>query len=56
MAASKRPSVPDATSGDFDSLVSSIVHLHRQTRDIATKAVNVTLTLRALVAISWVCW
>ena len=46
MAARKKPGVPDATSGDFDSLVSSIVRLHQQTQDIATKAVNVTLTLR----------
>ena len=46
MAARKKPGVPDATSGDFDSLVSSIVRLHRQTQDFATKAVNVALTLR----------
>ena len=46
MASRKKSVTPDATSGDFDSLVSSIVRLHRQTQDIATKAVNVTLTLR----------
>ena len=46
MAARKKPGVPNATSGDFDSLVSSIVRLHRQTQDFATKAVNVALTLR----------
>jgi len=41
----KKPVTP-TTSGDFDSLVSSIVRLHRQTQDLATKAVNVALTLR----------
>ena len=46
MAARKKPGVPDATSGDFDSLVFAILHLHRQTQDFATKAVNVALTLR----------
>ncbi len=45
MASKNKPSTP-AASGDFDSLVSSIVHLHRQTQDFATKAVNVALTLR----------
>ena len=30
----------------FDSLVSSIVHIHHQTQDFKTKAVNVALTLR----------
>jgi|GEM_PF-47805 len=44
--ASKKKSVQPTPSGDFDSLVSSIVHLHRQTQDFATKAVNVALTLR----------
>ena len=37
---------PIAAAGDFDSLVSSIVHIHRQTQDFAAKAVNVGLTLR----------
>ena len=32
--------------GDFDSLVTAIVHLHHQTQDYAAKAVNVALTLR----------
>ena len=45
MASKKKPATP-AISGDFDSLVSSIVQLHQQTQDFATKAVNVTLTLR----------
>ena len=35
-----------ATAGDFDSLVSSIVHIHQQTQAFAAKAVNVALTLR----------
>jgi len=45
MAAKKKP-IPPAASGDFDSLVSSIVYIHQQTQDFATKAVNVALTLR----------
>lgn len=45
MSAKKKPT-PPATAGDFDSLVTSIVHLHQQTQDFATKAVNVALTLR----------
>ena len=45
MAAKKKPT-PPAASGDFDSLVSSIVQIHQQTQDFATKAVNVALTLR----------
>lgn len=45
MAAQNKPT-PPIVSGDFDSLVSSIVHLHQQTQDFATKAVNVALTLR----------
>jgi len=43
--AAKKPTTT-ATSGDFDSLVTSIVHLHQQTQDFATKAVNVALSLR----------
>ena len=50
---SKKPSLPagqkptpSTTCGDFDSLVTSIVHLHQQTQDYAAKAVNVALTLR----------
>lgn len=45
LAAKKKPA-PPAAAGDFDSLVSSIVHIHQQTQDFATKAVNVALTLR----------
>ena len=45
MPAGKKPT-PSATGGDFDSLVTSIVHLHQQTQDYAAKAVNVALTLR----------
>jgi predicted nuclease of restriction endonuclease-like (RecB) superfamily len=45
MVTRKKPA-PPAAAGDFDSLVSSIVHIHRQTQDFATKAVNVGLTLR----------
>jgi predicted nuclease of restriction endonuclease-like (RecB) superfamily len=44
MPSKKNSTTPD--KGDFDSLVSSIVHLHRQTQEFATKAVNVALTLR----------
>lgn len=43
---SKKKSTPPAAVGDFDSLVSAIVHIHQQTQDFATKAVNVALTLR----------
>ncbi len=42
----KKTPTPPTTAGDFDSLVTSIVHLHQQTQDFATKAVNVALTLR----------
>jgi hypothetical protein len=45
MPAKKKPT-PPAAAGDFDSLVSSIVHLHRQSQAFASKAVNVSLTLR----------
>ena len=45
MAVKRKPE-PPAASKDFDSLVSSIVHIHQQTQDFATKAVNVALTLR----------
>jgi predicted nuclease of restriction endonuclease-like (RecB) superfamily len=43
---SKKKSTQPASAGDFDSLVTSIVHLHQQTQDFATKTVNVALTLR----------
>ena len=42
----KRKSAPPATAGDFDALVTSIVHIHQQTQDFSAKAVNVALTLR----------
>lgn len=42
----KRQQDAPATAGDFDSLVSSIVHIHQQTQEFAAKAVNVALTLR----------
>ena len=45
MPAGKKPT-QTTISGDFDSLVTAIVHLHHQTQDYATKAVNVALTLR----------
>jgi len=45
MSSKKKPT-PPAAAGDFDSLVSSIVHIHQQSQDFATKAVNVALTLR----------
>ncbi len=42
----KRQQDAPATAGDFNSLVSSIVHIHQQTQAFAAKAVNVALTLR----------
>lgn len=42
----KRQQDAPATAGNFDSLVSSIVHIHQQTQAFAAKAVNVALTLR----------
>ena len=45
MPASKKPS-PSATHGDFDSLVTSIVHIHKESQVFASKAVNVSLTMR----------
>lgn len=45
MAAQNKPA-PPVVSGDFDSLVSSIVHIHQQSQAFASKAVNVSLTLR----------
>ena len=41
-----KPSTPPATPGDFDALVTSIVHIHQQTQAFSAKAVNVALTLR----------
>lgn len=45
MVAQNKPA-PPVVSGDFDSLVSSIVHIHQQSQAFASKAVNVSLTLR----------
>lgn len=42
----KKKSVKPALESDFESLVSSIVQIHRQAQIYATKAVNVGLTLR----------
>jgi predicted nuclease of restriction endonuclease-like (RecB) superfamily len=44
--AQKKTPGPAELTGDFDSLVASIVHIHHQAQDFATKAVNVGLTLR----------
>ena len=43
--ARKKPA-PPAAPGDFDSLVSSIVLIHQESQAFASKAVNVSLTLR----------
>ena len=45
MPSKKKPTIEGA-QGDFDSLVSTIVQIHRQAQAFATKAVNVGLTLR----------
>lgn len=45
MPPNRKPGVP-AASGDFESLVVSIVQIHQQAQEYATKAVNVGLTLR----------
>lgn len=45
MSDGKKP-MQTTNRGDFDSLVTAIVHFHQQTQDYATKAVNVALTLR----------
>lgn len=45
MVAQNKPA-PPIVSGDFDSLVSSIVHIHQQSQAFASKAVNVSLTLQ----------
>lgn len=37
---------PSKVTGDFDSLVASILQIHHQAQDFAAKAVNVGLTLR----------
>jgi DUF1016 N-terminal domain len=43
---SKKKATTKVAPGDFDSLVSTIVHIHHQAQDFATKAVNIGLTLR----------
>jgi hypothetical protein len=42
----RKKQMPSAAAGDFDSLVTSIVHLHQQSQAFVRKAVNVSLTLR----------
>lgn len=42
----KKSTSPSELTGDFESLVVSIVQLHRQAQEFAAKAVNVGLTLR----------
>ena len=44
--ASKKKSIAPSANGDFESLVVSIVQIHEQAQEFATKAVNVGLTLR----------
>lgn len=46
LVAAKKKTPPPAASGDFGYLVSSIVEIHQQSQTFATKAVNVSLTLR----------
>lgn len=43
---SRKKPAPPAAPGDFDALVSSIVHIHQESQAFAAKAVNVSLTLR----------
>ena len=45
MASKKKPIAP-SENGNFEALVVSIVHIHQQAQDFATKAVNIGLTLR----------
>jgi len=45
MPAKQKPT-PPAASGDFDALVSAIVHIHGQSQAFAAKAVNTSLTVR----------
>lgn len=44
--ARKKSRGPSKLTGDFESLVASIVQIHHQAQDFAAKAVNVGLTLR----------
>jgi predicted nuclease of restriction endonuclease-like (RecB) superfamily len=41
-----RSLAPPAAGGDFDALVSAIVHIHGQSQALAAKAVNTSLTVR----------
>ena len=43
---SEKKSTTPAANGDFETLVVSIVQIHHHAQDFATKAVNVSLTLR----------
>lgn len=43
---SRKKAAPPDAAGDFDALVSSIVHIHQEAQAFASKAVNVSLTLR----------
>ena len=45
MASKKKPIAPSA-NGNFEALVVSIVQIHQQAQEFATKAVNIGLTLR----------
>lgn len=42
----EKDAAPPAAPGDFDSLVSTIVHIHQESQAFASKAVNIGLTLR----------
>lgn len=44
--ASKKKSAASAPNGDFEALVVSIVQIHQQAQEFATRAVNIGLTLR----------
>ncbi len=43
---SRKKPAPPAAAGDFNALVSSIVHIHQESQAFASRAVNVSLTLR----------
>jgi len=44
--ASKKKTITPSASGSFEALVISIVQIHQQAQEFATKAVNIGLTLR----------
>lgn len=44
--ASKKKSIAPSANGNFEALVVSIVQIHQQAQEFATKAVNIGLTLR----------